>query len=76
MQVGNVYGTYVHGFFDRGECARAAVSGLLDAKGADASGVQAVDMAQYRQRQYDELADAVRGALDMNLVYRILEEGA
>lgn len=74
-QVGDVYGTYVHGFFDREECARAVVRALMEAKGMDVSDVHAVDLEEYRERQYDKLADAVRGALDMDLVYRILEEG-
>ena len=33
------------------------------------------DIRSYRESQYDKLADAVRGAMDMELVYRILEEG-
>ena len=33
------------------------------------------DARAYRESQYDKLADAVRGALDMELIYRILEEG-
>ena len=33
------------------------------------------DVHAYRESQYDKLADAVRGALDMDMIYRILEEG-
>ena len=33
------------------------------------------DAHAYRESQYDKLAEAVRGALDMDMIYRILEEG-
>ncbi|WP_350454856.1 cobyric acid synthase [Slackia heliotrinireducens] len=71
----NVYGTYLHGLFDTQESAQALVSSLLAAKGLDAGALQALDMAAYREEQYDILADTVRESLDMDLVYRILEEG-
>ena len=74
-QVGNVCGTYLHGIFDRQECAQALVGALCRAKGVDATSLAAVDMRAYKEEQYDKLADAVRGGLDMELVYRILEEG-
>ena len=73
---GNVYGTYIHGFFDRQECAQAVVSSLLRAKGLAPSAVHALDMGAYKQQQYDKLADAVRAGLDMSLIYQILQEGA
>ena len=33
------------------------------------------DIRAYKNRQYDLLADALRNALDMEKVYRILDEG-
>ena len=35
----------------------------------------AVSAADHRAREFDRLADVVRGALDMEYVYRIIEEG-
>lgn len=75
-QQGNVYGTYLHGLFDRVECAQALVSALLAARGLDPAALAAHDMAAYRQEQYDKLADIVRRGLDMDLVYRIVRAGA
>lgn len=75
FSAGNVYGTYVHGFFDTTDCSRAVVSSLLAAKGLDSAHVAARDMKAYRNAQYDQLADVLRASLDMDLVYRILEEG-
>ena len=74
-QYGNVYGCYVHGLFDQAEVNQALVSALFARKGMDARAVQALDMAAYRQTQYDLLADGVRANMDMELVYRIIEEG-
>ena len=72
---GNVYGSYLHGLFDTQECASALVSALLDAKGLDANDVRAVDMKAYKEEQYDKLAQAMRDNMDMELVYRIVENG-
>ena len=72
---GNVYGSYLHGIFDTKECATALASALFEAKGLDAGNVQAVDMKAYKEEQYDKLAQAMRDNMDMDLVYRIIEEG-
>ena len=72
---GSVCGTYMHGFFDSAPVARAVVQALYRAKGLTPANVDAVDIAAYRERQYDLLADGVRAALDMRRVYAILEAG-
>ena len=74
-QCANVYGCYLHGLFDRVEVSQALVEALLKAKGLDGSAVRAVDMAAYKERQYDRLAEGIRQSLNMDLVYRIIEEG-
>jgi adenosylcobyric acid synthase len=73
-QSGNVYGTYLHGFFDSAQCRDAILGALARAKGAP-SPERAFDYAAYKDRQYDLLADGVRGALNMPLIYRILDRG-
>jgi len=72
---GNIYGSYMHGFFDSEEVAKAVVSSLYKAKGLDYSKVTAVDLAGYKQKQYDLLADGVRKAFDMKQIYEILDRG-
>lgn len=74
-QSGNIYGSYVHGIFDAPEVAKQIVSILLKEKGIDDCQVQAFQMQEYKEKQYDVLADAVREALDMEAVYRIIEKG-
>ena len=72
---GNVYGTYVHGIFDKEEVAKGIVSAIGRAKGLDVSEIQAVDFAAFKETQYDLLADGLRKNLDMKKIYQILEEG-
>ncbi|MCC8101836.1 MAG: cobyric acid synthase CobQ, partial [Clostridiales bacterium] len=72
---GNVYGTYVHGIFDREEVATAVVHSLARAKGVDEQMGKAMDFAAFKETQYDLLADGLRANLDMGAIYRILEEG-
>lgn len=71
---GNVWGSYVHGIFDKAGFTQRFVNCLLKSKGLDEDS-GALDWAQYKQAQYDILAEGVRNALDMSFIYRILEEG-
>lgn len=74
-QAENVYGTYLHGVFDAPGVA-ARLAGALAARKGVTLGAAAQDEAVYRQAQYDKLADTVRNALDIKLIYRILEGNA
>ena len=48
---------------------------LCQRKGMDESALTTFDYRAYKEQQYDLLADAVRKNLDMDMIYRILEEG-
>ncbi len=69
---GNVYGSYVHGLFDAPGVADAVLKALCDRRGLDASALGSFDLRAYKEQQYDLLADAVRGSMDLAAVYRIL----
>lgn len=69
---GNVYGCYVHGIFDRMEVTQVMISALLTNKGYRADAVKGVDMAAYKEEQYDQLADIIRTGLDMKKIYEII----
>ena len=69
---GHIYGSYVHGIFDAPGIADSVLRALCEKKGVDFAALDSFDMAAYKERQYDLLADAVRGGLDMELIYRIL----
>ena len=74
-QAGNVYGCYLHGLFDLPGANQALVSALAVRKGIDVGGVAAVDLAAYRERQFDVLAEGLRASMDLDLVRHIIEEG-
>ena len=68
----NVFGTYLHGLFDSGDLTQALVKLLCARKGISPSETRPTSMAEYRQTQFDLLADGVRKALDMGAVYRAM----
>ena len=68
----NVFGTYLHGLFDSGELTQALVKLLCARKGISPRETCPTSMAEYRQTQFDLLADGVRKALDMGAVYRAM----
>jgi adenosylcobyric acid synthase len=73
-QHGNVYGTYLHGFFDSVPCRDALFGALCKKKGVSLE-AKAFDLKAYKESQYDALASAAREHLDMELIYKILEAG-
>ncbi len=75
-QKGNVYGSYIHGIFDAPDVAKQIVATLLQEKGCDPEGVKAFEMKEYKEKQYDALADVIRASLDMERVYDIVEKGS
>ena len=72
---GTVMGTYLHGLFDSVPFTQALIDMLLARKGMPGVRINAQDRAARREQQLDMLADTLRTSLDMDLVYRILEEG-
>ena len=65
----NVAGTYLHGLFDTGELTEKLVQLLCSRKDISPASAPLLSMAEYRQQQFDLLADGVRRALDMNALY-------
>lgn len=69
---GNVYGSYIHGIFDAPGIADTILRAICHQKGLDFAGLETFDMGEYKERQYNLLADAIREGLDMDFVYRVL----
>ncbi len=69
----NVYGSYLHGFFDSSACREAILGALAAKKGVSLEAPTFV-FAAYRETQYDLLASSVREHLNMKLIYQILKE--
>jgi adenosylcobyric acid synthase len=70
---GNVYGCYLHGIFDGS--AQSLITALCTAKGIAYQAEGAEHFRDYKERQYDRLAEALRTHIDMKGVYAILEAG-
>lgn len=70
----NVYGTYVHGIFDRKDIAAAVVGALAKRKGFKPEHSKLEDYPVYKEKQYDRLADTLRCYLNMEEIYGMLNE--
>ena len=64
-----IFGTYLHGLFDTGELTEKLVAALCARKGIAPDTAALMPMEQYRQQQFDLLAEGVRKALDMDALY-------
>ena len=70
----NAYGTYVHGIFDKAAIASAVVGALARNKGIAIENESCVDYMDYKQKQYDKLADILSEYLNMEDIYGMLRE--
>lgn len=70
-----VYGTYMHGIFDSAGFTRGFLNSVRASKGLPELSAEGVDYWQYKEEQYDKLADIVRRNIDINKIYDILEAG-
>lgn len=68
-----IFGTYVHGIFDKEQVVKEIVIALGNKKGIDMTKVSAFDIAAFKETQYDILADEMRKHLDMTKIYEILD---
>ena len=70
---GRVCGTYLHGLFDTGEATAKLADALCRAKGIDPARARPVSHRAFQEQEFDRLAAAVRGALDLDAIYRMME---
>lgn len=69
----HVMGTYLHGIFDEDEFREAFIKMLCERKGISGDGAETISYKEYKEQQYDKLADILRKNLDMDAIYNILE---
>ncbi|KJS03876.1 MAG: cobalamin biosynthesis protein CobQ [Peptococcaceae bacterium BRH_c4a] len=70
---GKVWGTYIHGIFDSAPFRRKMINSLRMLKGLlPIDNSVSLSAWEQRQRDYDRLAEVVRGSLDMGKVYGML----
>lgn len=72
---GNVIGTYIHGIFDEEDFRSAFVKLVCDRKGIEYSNIDKISYKEYKEKQYDKLADILRESIDMDIIYKIIREG-
>ena len=75
LSKGNVYGTYVHGIFDKEEVTTTMIRAIAKHKGIDPDEMEGVDMKAFKETQYDLLAYSLRQHLDMKKIYGIMDRG-
>ena len=70
----NVFGTYIHGFFDRNMVAVQLVKALKMKKGIirQEDEEQDIDWEKHKQSEYDRIADCLRRSLDIEKIYEII----
>ncbi len=69
---GNIYGTYVHGVFDADGIAAKIVEALAAKKGISMETATLQSYQEFKETQYDKLADTLREYLDMDAVYQMM----
>lgn len=70
-----VYGSYVHGIFDRHEIVESILGALAREKGIETVAEHILDYRAYKETQYDRLAEELRNAIDMPRIYEIMDKG-
>lgn len=71
---GRIWGSYLHGIFDNEELVFGLVHDIMREKGIN-PGENHLSVAEYKEIQYNKLADLIRNHLDMDQIYRILFDG-
>ncbi len=67
-------GTYVHGIFDNQDISQAVLKALAEKRGIPFEELESVDLKEFKEQQYDLLADELRAHLDMRMIYKIMGE--
>ena len=73
-QSGNIYGSYIHGIFDEPGITDTILQAICRRKGIDYHSPGAWNVLEYKEHQYDLLAETIRKSLDMDFIYRIMDE--
>lgn len=71
---GNVIGTYIHGVFDDVDFTRALLNNVRIKKGLEKIESSVTSFDEFKQHEYDKLADLLREHLDIEKIYEIMSE--
>ena len=67
-----IYGSYIHGVFDAGGIASTMIDILACRKGIQCDTGGMMSFREFKETQYDKLADTLREYLDMDYIYKII----
>ena len=70
---GNVFGTYIHGIFDDIDFTRTYLNLIRAEKGFDKLESEVKSLEEFKDNEYNKLADLIREHIDMDKVYEILK---
>ena len=70
----NVFGTYLHGIFDDIDFTRTILNNIREMKGLDKVESQVKSFKEFKDKEYDKLADFLREHLDIEKIYKIMSE--
>ena len=70
---GTVAGSYIHGIFDEVAFRETFIDLLYARKGKTRGESEHLSIHEYREQQFDKLAQILRESLDMDRIYEILE---
>lgn len=73
VRSGNVLGTYIHGIFDNAGFTLGLINNLRKSKGLEKTGDAGMSFKDFKECQYDKLADLIRNNVDMDKIYSILK---
>jgi adenosylcobyric acid synthase len=72
---GHVFGTYLHGIFDNLTWTARLLNGLRRRRGLPLRGnLSYSSYREFKEKEYDRLADTVRENLDLEKIYEIINE--
>ncbi len=72
MQVGNAYGTYLHGIFDNDSLRTSLLNWLWQRRGSQRPVEASLSQAALRESAFNELADLVRQNVDLERIRAIM----
>ena len=69
----NVFGTYIHGIFDDIDFTRTVLNNIRKMKNLEPIESNVKSFKEFKNQQYDKLADYLREHLDIEKIYEIME---
>ncbi len=70
----NIAGSYIHGIFDNSQVVNTIVKILYEKKGLTVEELENFDIKEFKNTQYNILAQTVRNTVDMKKIHEILKD--